>query len=517
MESFLIQIQDMLQRSNQSKVLVLGNGASQESGWSLIKSSNEIPFVSINRIEGTLTPLFVLATSREAALNFDRTLNKKVPIVVSESLGMGTRFTSIPVSQTNYIEGSEALREEIEYRQDFVLLTILKILNRLVLPIDKIRVELYGFDFSSPKALHQVGNSFLDLILERQKSIFLSLHKKPSYLPKLEIENAFVSYPEYSVSYSEKLTKETPNFTLNELSVAIEKNNSLMNMRLDEASNGQIQIVAELTNNHLGDTIRLGKMVVAAKNQGATIIKIQKRDPDTLYTQEELESEYISPFGNTLSSYRKGVELSEGQIDYLTILCANLEIPWFTSVLDIPSLQFIEKYKPVAIKVPSTISSHRNFLKEVAKSKVPCVFASLGGTDEKYVEWLGKVFSDKKLILMQCTSSYPARPEDCNIRVIPRLQELSNHPDLILGYSSHDPGSLGCQLAISLGAKFIEKHTKLGSVDWIHFDGVALDLLSQKFESFTQALWDAEKTLGVSKKVILETEHHKYTPNDRHN
>ena len=517
MESFLLQIQDMLQRSNQSKVLVLGNGVSQKNGWSLVKSSNELPFVSINRIEGTLTPLFVLATNKEDALNFDRTLDKKVPIVVPESLGMGTRFTSIPVSQTNYLEGSEALSAALEYRPDFVLLTILKILNEVVLSIDKMKVELYGFDFSSPKDRDQVGNPFLDLLLERQKSIFLSLKKNPSYLPNLEIENTFISYPEYSVSNLENLTKETPDFTLNELNIAIEKNNRLMEIRIGEASNGQIQIVAELTNNHLGDTIKLEKMVVAAKSQGATIIKIQKRDPDTLYTQEELESEYISPFGNTLSSYRKGVELSEGQIDYLTILCANLEIPWFTSVLDIPSLQFIEKYKPVAIKVPSTISSHRNFLKEVAKSKVPCIFASLGGTDEKYVEWLGQVFSDKKLVLMQCTSSYPARPEDCNIRVIPRIQELSNHPDLILGYSSHDPGSLGCQLAISLGAKIIEKHTKMGSVDWVHFDGVALDLQSHKFESFTQALWDAVKTLGVSRKVILETEHHKYTPNDWHN
>jgi sialic acid synthase SpsE len=517
MESFLIQIRDILQRSNQSKVLVLGNGESQEHGWSLVKSSKEIAFVSINRIEGTLAPLFVLATNKEAAQNFDSTLDRKVPIIVSESLEMGERFTSIPVSQTNYIEGIESVHGTIEYRQDFVLLTILKILNEVVLSVDKMKVELYGFDFSGPKVPNKSRNSFLDLLLERQKSIFLSLTKKSNYLPKLEIENAFISYPEYSVSNLENLTKETPNFTSNELNVAIEKNNRLMEIRIDEASNGKIQIVAELTNNHLGDTIRLEKMVVAAKNQGATVIKIQKRDPDTLYTQEELESEYISPFGNTLSSYRKGVELSEGQIDYLTVLCAQLEIPWFTSVLDIPSLQFIEKYKPVAIKVPSTISSHRNFLKEVAKSEVPCVFASLGGTDEKYVEWLGQVFSDKKLILMQCTSSYPARPEDCNIRVIPRLQELSNHPDLILGYSSHDPGSLGCQLAISLGAKFIEKHTKLGSVDWIHFDGVALDLLSQKFESFTQALWDAEKTLGVSKKIILETEHHKYKPNDRHN
>ena len=103
-------------------------------------------------------------------------------------------------------------------------------------------------------------------------------------------------------------------------------------------------------------------MVVAAKNQGANNIKIQKRDPETLCTPTELVSEYFSSFGNTLSSYRKGVKLFEALIDYLTILNANLETPWFTSVLDFPSLRFIEKYRLEAIKALSTISRHRIFL-----------------------------------------------------------------------------------------------------------------------------------------------------------
>ena len=180
MESFLIQIQNMLQRSNHSKVLVLGNGSSQKNGWSQIKSSNELPFVSINRIDGNFTPLFVLATNQDDALNFDHTLDEKIPIVVPASLRMGTRFTSIPASQTNYIEGSESLGDAIEYRADFVLLTVLKILNEVVLSMDKMKVELYGFDFSSPKVSDQIGTSFLDLLLERQKSIFLSLKKNPN-------------------------------------------------------------------------------------------------------------------------------------------------------------------------------------------------------------------------------------------------------------------------------------------------------------------------------------------------
>jgi N-acetylneuraminate synthase len=192
-------------------------------------------------------------------------------------------------------------------------------------------------------------------------------------------------------------------------------------------------------------------------------------------------------------------------------------IPWFCSVLDLPSLNFISRYSPILVKIPSTISNHKNFISKVAASTIPNVVVSLGGTNENYVTWIGDIFQAKNLFLMQCTSSYPADPNDLNIRVLSKLKDLANRQDLQLGYSSHDPGSLGSQLAISLGAVLIEKHVKYGDIEWIHFDGVALDLKKDEFRDFVNNLDQAVRILGKPEKQISDSENHKYEPNENAN
>ena len=65
-------------------------------------------------------------------------------------------------------------------------------------------------------------------------------------------------------------------------------------------------------------------------------------------------------------------------------------------------------------------------------------------------------------------------------------------------------------LAVAAGAKMIEKHVKLGNMDWVHFDGVALDLLDNTFGDFVSAVRKAELLTGSKTKQIHHQEHHKY-------
>jgi N-acetylneuraminate synthase len=65
-------------------------------------------------------------------------------------------------------------------------------------------------------------------------------------------------------------------------------------------------------------------------------------------------------------------------------------------------------------------------------------------------------------------------------------------------------------LAIASGARMIEKHVKLGDVDWVHFDKVAIDLTTGEFARFVQDLRVAEEIMGSGEKKIFECEHHKY-------
>ena len=128
--------------------------------------------------------------------------------------------------------------------------------------------------------------------------------------------------------------------------------------------NGHAVIVAELTNNHCGDAEKIRKMVRLSKDAGADIVKIQKRNVLSFYTKEELQIYYKSPFGTTLKDYREGVELDDELIKVFLQACRENEIIWSSSILDLESYNYMLKYDPYLIKLPSTISNHRNFLKK---------------------------------------------------------------------------------------------------------------------------------------------------------
>ena len=121
--------------------------------------------------------------------------------------------------------------------------------------------------------------------------------------------------------------------------------------------------------------------------------------------------------------------------------------------------------------------------------------------------------------MLQCSSSYPTPPEACQLSVVRHYDKIKDqvNGELYPGYSSHDVGSLGCMLAVAAGARMVEKHVKLGNLDWVHFDGVALDLYDDQFKDFVKDVRRAEVMAGTETKKIHPSEHHKYTPNETHN
>ena len=503
-------------------LVVLGNGSSRDSGLQYAMD-NSLAVVTINGLDTEASVLFCMATQQKYLDAIQKINSNAVPVIVPASLNSNQGVIRLPVAEFDYLEGiATSNSKQREFRQDFVLLTILSLLDEIYPEIqtdeNALRVHLFGFDFfiDESKNKNYSENEFLASMLLRQKSLFDMLVTNPNSFHNLTLLNNSGIRNETKLRFT-SIDKSAPMISERDLQAAIDKNNALLKDCFDRAQDGQLQIIAELTNNHLGDTSRLREMVELCKSQGAHIIKIQKRDIGTLYTAEERLSSYASPFGTTLEAYRKGVELTREQIEFLTVLCAELEIPWFSSVLDMPSLEFLLPFRPLSIKAPSTISDHRNFLIQLSSSTIEWLFISTGGTSEVFLDWINRTFSEKRLVVMQCTSSYPTAAEDCNVRVIESIKNLRSDDSILPGYSSHDIGSTASQLAYSLGAVFIEKHVKLGSVDWIHFDGVALDLSTNSLRQFADDLFEARKILGNSQKQILESEHHKYKPNSVHN
>jgi len=274
----------------------------------------------------------------------------------------------------------------------------------------------------------------------------------------------------------------------------------------------KVIVTAEFTTNHFGSIDKLEAMVKKAKLDGADFVKVQKRNVEKFYTSEQLESRYDSPFGKTFRDYRNQLELSDEDFFKLDEICTHLEIPWFLSVLDETSFNFLEKLPIPVIKLPSTISNFTTFLKAVSDSYNGDVIISTGMTDQKYEKFVIDNFSsNSRLFLLQCNSAYPTPPQDCNIAVISRYASLSNNNiNIVPGYSSHDVGSFASCLAVAAGAKMIEKHVKYGNTDWAHFDSVALDLTTDEFAKFVSDIRYSETIYGNEKKVINSSEHHKY-------
>ena len=344
---------------------------------------------------------------------------------------------------------------------------------------------------------------YVEKLLESQEHLLEMILSEPN---KLAVNIKHVGsrpYSSFSISAFHKLLNDSKEPLSNSITSSIK-------------DDYKVKIVAEITTNHFGDRERLKSMIISAKEAGADFVKLQKRDVETFYSEEKLNSAYKSPFGNTFRDYRHGIELNYDDFLFVEKLCEKIDIKWFASILDLKSYNFIKQFNPEIIKLPSTISEHRDFLEEVAKDFEKDVVISTGLTDPTYEKFiLDKFNKARRIYLLQCTSSYPTANEATQIGVIRHYYNLSKkHPKIIPGYSSHDIGSICSMMAVAAGARMIEKHVKFGDVSWSHFDEVAVDLVNGDYAKVVHDIRLAERIVGNETKEIHPSEHHKYWPAD---
>ena len=226
-----------------------------------------------------------------------------------------------------------------------------------------------------------------------------------------------------------------------------------------------------------------------------------------------MNKKYNSPFGKTFREYRKKLELNTIQINLIIDQCKKHNIKPLFSVLDIESFNIIKKYNFDYIKLPSTISKDKKFFDYVSKNlKRKKIIISSGMENRRYFDFIIKKFSKfKEVIILHCISSYPTFLNDINIGVIRYLSNISKKFKYVTpGFSSHDLIDEASMMAVSSGAKMIEKHVKFGQSDWAHFNDTAIDIETD-FVEFVKKIRRAELIYGDEKKKILKSEHHKYT------
>ena len=221
------------------------------------------------------------------------------------------------------------------------------------------------------------------------------------------------------------------------------------------------QLIAEIGQNHNGSMENAKKLIDMANNSGVKLIKFQKRDIATEFTEEAFNRPYINKnsFGKTYGEHRNFLELSKEQHRELKEYCDSLGLTYFCTPCDVPSLKIMEEIGCPFYKVASRDITNIPLLLELGKIGKPVIISTgMAGIDDIDLALESLNLPSNKVIILQCTSEYPCPNENCNLNVIKTLNEKY---DNLIGYSDHTTGILAATVACTIGAKIIEKHITL--------------------------------------------------------
>lgn len=222
-------------------------------------------------------------------------------------------------------------------------------------------------------------------------------------------------------------------------------------------------VVAEIGINHNGDMGIAKKLIDVAVLAGCDAVKFQKRTPELCVPPEQRELLRETPWGLiTYLDYRHKVEFDEAAYAEIDRYCREKGIVWFASPWDEPSVDFLERFEPVAYKVASASLTDHSLLKAMNDTGRPVVLSTGMSTMDEIRAAVDQLDRDR-LIITHATSSYPCPPEELNLRMISTLQEEFGVP---VGYSGHETGLSTTIAAVAMGACLVERHITLDRAMW---------------------------------------------------
>ncbi|WP_258150507.1 pseudaminic acid synthase [Nonlabens tegetincola] len=272
-------------------------------------------------------------------------------------------------------------------------------------------------------------------------------------------------------------------------------------------NHGSSFIIAELSANHNGNLEVALQTIEAAKRAGADAIKLQTYTPDTLTI--DVDNEYFRINGDTLWDGKSLYELySEAYTPWewhkkLFDKAKECGLICFSSPFDFTAVDFLENLSVPAYKIASFEIQDIPLIKYTASKGKPIII-STGIANEDDIQLAVdacRSVGNNDIALLKCTSSYPAPLDIANLKTI---TDMGKKFDVKVGFSDHTYGSLAPVVAVTLGAKIIEKHFILDK----SIGGPDADFSLDENE-FTQMVTDvrnAEKLIGnidytVTKKV----------------
>jgi len=265
-------------------------------------------------------------------------------------------------------------------------------------------------------------------------------------------------------------------------------------------------LIAEVGINHNGDMQIAKKLIDASFACSWDCVKFQKRNPDVCVPENQKSIKRHTPWGEmTYLEYRYRVEFSKKEYNYIDAYCKEKPIDWTLSVWDKDSLDFALQYQLPFLKVPSAHLMNLDLLEEMARTGLPVILSTGMSTLEELDQAVDVLKNyATQYVLLHCNSSYPAKLDDLNLRMIPFLKERYK---CVVGYSGHEYGLDSTTVAVAMGAQVVERHVTIDHTMWgtdqassVEVQG--MDKLYKQIMSVGRILGDGVKKVSDSEQAV---------------
>ena len=226
-------------------------------------------------------------------------------------------------------------------------------------------------------------------------------------------------------------------------------------------------IVAEMSANHSGKIENAFKIIKKAKECGASAVKIQTYKPDTITINHNSE-EFIIQKGiwkgwklhDLYQEAHTPWEWDKKLFEY----SREIGITLFSSPFDETAVDFLEELGNPIYKIASPEIIDLELIKKVANTQKPIIISTGMATKKEISEAIeiAKNNGTKNIIVLHCTSAYPAPLNEANLITIKKIRKEFN---VLSGLSDHTEGTIISSIAIAMGACVIEKHFTLDKKD----------------------------------------------------
>jgi N,N'-diacetyllegionaminate synthase len=267
-------------------------------------------------------------------------------------------------------------------------------------------------------------------------------------------------------------------------------------------------IIAEAGVNHNGDLGLALRLVDAAADAGADLVKFQTFSADRLVTPTARKAEYQTRTTDASQSQQamlRNLELTREMHEALIARCRARGVGFFSTAFDLESVDLLVALGVDRFKIPSGEITNLPYLRHIASYGKPVIVSTGMATPDEIAAALGALerggIVRNRITVLHCTTEYPTPMSDVNLRAMLTIRDTFG---VSVGYSDHTTGIEVPIAAVAMGASVIEKHFTLDRT--LPGPDHAASLEPDELLAMVRAIRNVEQALGDGVKRVMPGE-----------